>query len=108
MQSDGFWPYVTPSRTGPEQAELLLAEAGAPPPLRLGVLRAYATRHGPGPFVSECAELTACLPERHNEDGLWQGPMRVGHFDLVAARHALELCAQPTGDAIEARGLYMF
>lgn len=98
---DGFWPYVTPSRTGPVQAELLLAEAGAPPPLRLGVLRAYATRHGPGPFVSECAELTACLPERHNQDGLWQGPMRVGHFDLVAARHALARCG-PIGDAIEA------
>lgn len=97
----GFWPYVTPSRTGPEQAELLLAEAGAPPPLRLGVLRAYATRHGPGPFVSESAELTARLPERHNEAGPWQGPMRVGHFDLVAARHALELCPQPL-DAIEA------
>lgn len=97
----GFWPYVTPSRTGPEQAEQLLAEAAAPPPLRLGVLRAYATRHGPGPFVSECAELTAALPERHNQDGPWQGPMRVGHFDLVAARHALELCPQTT-DTIDA------
>jgi len=97
----GFWPHVTPSRTGPGQAELLLAEAGAPPPLRLGVLRAYATRHGPGPFVSESAELTARLPERHNLAGPWQGPMRVGHFDLVAARHALDLCA-PIGDAIEA------
>lgn len=91
----GFWPYVTPSRTGPEQAEQLLAEAGAPPPLRLGVLRAYATRHGPGPFVSECAELTARLPEWHNAEGPWQGPMRVGHFDLVATRHALELSPRP-------------
>jgi len=97
----GFWPYVTPSRTGPGQAEQLLAEAGAPPPLRLGVLRAYATRHGPGPFVSECAELTARLPERHNAAGPWQGPMRVGHFDLVAARHALALCG-PNHDAIDA------
>lgn len=103
----GFWPYVTPSRTGPEQAELLLAEADSPPPLRLGVLRAYATRHGPGPFVSECAELTARLPERHNQAGPWQGPMRVGHFDLLATRHALELCPPHTNtiDALVFTGL---
>jgi adenylosuccinate synthase len=87
----GFWPHVTPSRTAAAQALALLAEAGAPPPLHLGVLRAYATRHGPGPIVSESAELTARLPEWHNDAGPWQGPMRVGCFDLVAARHALTL-----------------
>ncbi len=91
----GFWPYVTPSRTDAGHAAALLAEAAAPPPLHLGVLRAYATRHGPGPFVSEDAELTARLPERHNTEQRWQGPMRVGSFDLVAARHALELAARP-------------
>jgi len=89
----GFWPYVTPSCTDASLAASLLAEAGAPPPLHLGVLRAYATRHGPGPFVSEVAGMAARLPERHNTERRWQGPMRVGAFDLVAARHALELCA---------------
>ncbi len=87
----GFWPHVTPSRTGFSQAEALLAEAGAPPPLRLGVLRAYATRHGAGPMVSESAALLARLPELHNSSGPWQGPMRIGCFDVVAARHALAL-----------------
>lgn len=87
----GFWPHVTPSRTGASQAETLLAEADAPPPLRLGVLRAYATRHGPGPLVSESPALLARLPEPHNPPGPWQGAMRVGGFDLVAARHALAL-----------------
>jgi len=96
----GFWPHVTPSRTGFAQAEALLAEAGAPPPLRLGVLRAYATRHGPGPLVSESAELAARLPEPHNQPGEWQGPMRVGWFDLVAARHALALVGGVDGLAL--------
>lgn len=98
----GFWPYVTPSRTDASLAEVLLAEAGAPPPLRLWVLRAYATRHGPGPFVSELAGMAARVPERHNLERRWQGPMRVGAFDLVAARHALELAgsAAPGVDAL--------
>lgn len=93
----GFWPHVTPSRTDAAQARTLLAEAGAPPPLHLGVLRAYATRHGPGPLVSESAELTARVPDWHNGHGPWQGPMRVGWFDLVAARHALALAGDVDG-----------
>lgn len=83
----GFYPHVTPSRTGLMNAEALLAELEDPPPLlRLGVLRAYATRHGPGPFVSEEPALAESLPELHNPSGRWQGPMRVGWFDAVAAR----------------------
>ncbi len=96
----GFWPHVTPSRTGFVHAETLLAEAGAPPPLRLGVLRAYATRHGAGPLVSESSELLARLPEPHNPSGQWQGAMRVGCFDLVAARHALTLVGGVDGLAL--------
>jgi len=98
----GFWPYVTPSRTDASLAEALLTAADAPAPLRLWVLRAYATRHGPGPFVSEIAGMAARVPERHNIEGRWQGPMRVGAFDLVAARHALELAASgaPGVDAL--------
>ncbi len=96
----GFWPHVTPSCTDASQALTLLAEAGAAPPLRLGVLRAYATRHGPGPLVSEDGELTARLPDWHNVAGPWQGAMRVGHFDLVAARHALALAGGVDGLAL--------
>jgi len=86
----GFFPYVTPSRTTCENALALLAEAGASQkPLRLGVLRAYATRHGPGPFVTHDAELESRLPELHNGKNPWQGPMRVGWFDAVAGRYAV-------------------
>ena len=87
----GFWPHVSPGSPGFDHALALLRDADAPPPLRLGVLRAYATRHGPGPLVSEDPALTALLPEQHNQSGAWQGPMRVGWFDLVATRHALTI-----------------
>ena len=89
----GFHPYTTWSTTTFANAEVLLAEAGLTgSATRLGVLRTYATRHGPGPFVTEDPALTASLPDRHNTQGRWQGAFRVGHFDAVAIRYALEVC----------------
>ncbi|MFY0535554.1 adenylosuccinate synthetase [Nannocystis pusilla] len=67
----------------------------APPLRRLGVLRAHGTRHGPGPFVAEDPALD--LPEPHNLPGPWQGPMRVGWFDLVAARLGLTIAGRVDG-----------
>lgn len=96
----GFWPHVSPGTPGFDHAAELLRDADAPPPLRLGVLRAYATRHGPGPLVSEDTALTARLPELHNPAGAWQGPMRVGWFDLVATRRALAIAGPVDGLAL--------
>lgn len=88
----GFWPHVTPSYTGFEDARRLLAAAGVDEPLfRLGVLRGYATRHGEGPLVSEDPRLTVALPEPDNAGDGWQGAFRIGSFDAVAARYALRL-----------------
>ncbi|HEX2312373.1 MAG TPA: adenylosuccinate synthetase [Thermomonospora sp.] len=84
----GFHPYTTWSTTTFANAETLLAEANASA-VRVGVVRAYMTRHGPGPFVTEDPALTAELPDRHNTFGRWQGTFRVGHLDLVALRYAL-------------------
>ena len=87
----GFHPYTTWSTTTFDNAEALLAEAGmAGQALRLGVTRAYMTRHGPGPFVTE--DPTLELPEPHNQAGRWQGPVRRGHLDAVALRYAIEAC----------------
>jgi adenylosuccinate synthase len=89
----GFHPYTTWSTTTFANAETLLAEAGASArrqgARRLGVLRAYATRHGPGPLVTEDPLLHR--PEPHNTHGPWQGPFRVGHLDAVALRYALDV-----------------
>ncbi|RKS74775.1 adenylosuccinate synthase [Actinomadura pelletieri DSM 43383] len=95
----GFHPYTTWSTTTFANAETLLAEAGGAA-ARLGVLRAYATRHGPGPFVTEDPALTADLPDPHNAAGRWQGAFRVGHLDAVALRYALDVTGGVDGLAV--------
>ncbi|PIY21026.1 MAG: adenylosuccinate synthetase, partial [Deltaproteobacteria bacterium CG_4_10_14_3_um_filter_60_8] len=50
----GFHPYTTWSRTTFAHADELLDEVGFEGArVRLGVLRTYGVRHGPGPFPSE-------------------------------------------------------
>lgn len=84
----GFHPYTTWSTTTFANAETLLAEAGETA-IRLGVVRCYLTRHGPGPLVTE--DPTLEIPEPHNRHGNWQGEFRAGHLDAVALRYAAEV-----------------
>jgi len=85
----GFHPYTTWSTTTFDNALELIGGAAADA-VRIGVVRTYTTRHGPGPFVTEDASLS--YPEAHNGTGLWQGSFRLGHFDAVAHRYAIEVC----------------
>jgi len=87
----GFAPHLTPSRVTRAAADAALRDLGLDGPVEVwGVLRAYHTRHGAGPLPSERAELARQLPERHNPDDGWAGRFRVGWFDAVLARHALD------------------
>ncbi|MEV6159643.1 adenylosuccinate synthetase [Nonomuraea sp. NPDC052129] len=94
-ENHGFDPYTTWSTTTFANALELLGGAGA---IRLGVLRTYTPRHGPGPLVTE--DPTLELPEPHNGTGPWQGPFRVGHFDAVAHRYAVEVAGGVDGLAL--------
>lgn len=96
----GWHPFTTWSTTTFDNAETLLAEAGAGPALRLGVVRTYTTRHGAGPLVTEDPTLSAALPDPHNQLGPWQGEFRVGHFDAVAHRYAIEVAGGVDGLAV--------
>jgi adenylosuccinate synthase len=91
----GFHPFTTWSATTLENARRLLGEAGyAGQITRLGITRAYATRHGAGPLVTEDAELTRVLPDPANGFGVWQRGFRVGWLDLVMLRYALEVVGE--------------
>jgi adenylosuccinate synthase len=86
----GFFPHVTPSRITRAAAEHAAAQLGLPGKLQVwGVLRAYHTRHGEGPFPSQDSALAELLPERHNRDDGPAGRFRVGWFDAVLARYAV-------------------
>ncbi len=88
----GFHPYTTWSTTTNANALSLLREASFNGhATTLGVLRAFHTRHGAGPFVTEDANLHRLLREEHNTHGAWQGAFRIGWFDLVMARYALQV-----------------
>lgn len=97
----GFYPYATSTRTTFKNAEKLLKRNDCGGKIiRLGVLRAYSTRHGAGPFVAEDKYLAAKIPDWHNGDNPWQGAFRIGWFDLVAAKYALESTGKIDGLAL--------
>lgn len=88
----GFWPHVTRSNTTFANAEDLVALSGFEGEVtKIGVLRAYGTRHGNGPFPTEDRWLKRKVAPCHNVPNEWQGSIRLGWFDLVLARYALKL-----------------
>lgn len=89
----GTYPYVTSSSTGPHG---IGGGAGVPVSVlcrRIGVAKAYATRVGSGPFVSELADATGDrIREAGQEYGTTTGrPRRCGWFDGVSCRYAARL-----------------
>lgn len=93
-QDFGFQPHTTWTDTTFTNAQHLLEGTEAEAQItRLGVLRAFSTRHGAGPFVTESnAPATRLLAQAdHNCFGPWQQEFRVGPLDLVATRYALNV-----------------
>ncbi len=91
----GIYPYVTSSNPLAGFASI-----GAGIPARsitrvIGVVKAYSTAVGEGPFPTELeGEAAKALRERAEEYGATTGrPRRIGWFDAVAAHHAQRLNA---------------
>jgi len=89
----GTYPYVTSSNT--TACGIAPGTGLAPKHIDrvLGVLKAYCTRVGAGPFPTELdGELGAQLQTKGGEFGATTGrPRRCGWFDAVAARYATTL-----------------
>jgi adenylosuccinate synthase len=89
----GTYPYVTSSNTTSGAA----CTGGGLAPCRIdrviGVLKAYSTRVGSGPFPTELQDATGeLLRRRGGEYGATTGrPRRCGWFDAVATRYAVML-----------------
>jgi len=92
----GFQPYITRSNCSFANAdELLTGYDGRI--VKLGITRAFATRHGNGPFVSEAALPSSVLVGEHNVQNEWQGHFRVGWLDLVALRRGFDILGKLDG-----------
>lgn len=89
----GTYPYVTSSNTGAGNAA---NGAGLPPSATgriLGIVKAYTTRVGEGPFPTEqFNSVGTFLQKEGNEFGATTGrPRRCGWLDLVQLKYAVEL-----------------
>ncbi len=87
----GTYPYVTSSNTGAAQAISGGGYGGTNFGYGLGILKAYCTRVGSGPFPTELTDETGnLLGERGREFGTVTGrKRRCGWFDAVLARRSV-------------------
>lgn len=87
----GTHPHTTWSTTTFENADDMLDYIEFDGPrTRIGVTRAYMTRHGAGPFPTEDKSLDV-LDGEHNVSGVYQGAFRVGHLDAVLLKYAINV-----------------
>src|SRR5260370_2585345 len=90
----GTFPYVTSSSSS---ALALFTGAGVPPQTVrhfVGIMKAYSTRVGGGPFPTEQDNPTGnYIRERGNEYGTTtRRPRRCGWLDALAVKYSLALC----------------
>ncbi len=90
----GTYPYVTSSNCS---SLGLYTGAGVPPKMVqnfLGIMKAYSTRVGGGPFPTEQDNnIGQYIRERGNEYGTTtRRPRRCGWFDAVAVKYSVDLC----------------
>ncbi len=89
----GTYPFVTSSHTLPSQCALGLGARKPKDTVFVGVMKAYTTRVGEGPFPTELKDaLGEKLRESGSEFGATTGrPRRCGWLDLIAVRYAIRV-----------------
>lgn len=89
--SVGAFPFVTRSHTGLRNVIRLAREVGASEVEAFYLTRAYATRHGAGPFPGEMSVAEwADVHDPTNAPNAWQGSLRVGSLDLDMMRGRID------------------
>ena len=89
MENKHDFPYLTPSRTTSRvSAERLAVLPGETAAEIMYVTRTYLTRHGPGPFPTECPKerINPDMTDRTNVPNPHQRTLRYGMFDARAVR----------------------
>jgi adenylosuccinate synthase len=96
----GMWPHTTWSNCTAHNAWRLIQEVEDHEKQSMddnvvvhGLIRAYTTRHGAGPFPTENKKMTDEMSDVYNPHNPWQGSMRFGHLDLMLTNYAMDCCA---------------
>lgn len=94
----GFQPHTTWSKTTALNANRVLDEAECRHSRTvIGVLRAYATRHGAGPFPLYDDVLTRELPDKYNPENPWQTRLLCGWWDFDMLRYSARVAKAQGG-----------
>lgn len=95
-EKHGFPPYHTWSNCTYDNAVEILRDIHYNGEIKkLGVLRSFAVRHGLGPLPTENTQLGHSFEGRfleHNKTSEWQGPLRIGWFDIPLSEYAIRSC----------------
>lgn len=87
----GSFPHVTRSKTGLSYAMEAASDIGVQELQPVYVTRAYATRHGAGPFAHEGEAFGGTVIDPTNKPNEWQGSLRVAPLDLHLLKRNIEL-----------------
>jgi adenylosuccinate synthase len=101
-QDYGAFPHVTRSNTGLKNMIAVAREAGIGRIDVTYMTRAYATRHGAGPFAHEDARTPwLSMVDPTNQPNDWQGTIRTAPLDLDAVSAAIRHDLGFGGDGVE-------
>ena len=84
----GFRPNTTLLDTTIKNALSICEQASIDNVAKLGVAKAFVSRHGPGAFPTESAWLNAHIADANQESSYWNGAIRFGWFDAVLMRYS--------------------
>ena len=88
----GTYPYVTSSNTLPSSAAVGTGISAKQIGFILGIVKAYTTRVGGGPFPSELdCDIGKKIGQIGNEFGTVTGKRRCGWFDAVILKHSINV-----------------
>ncbi|MEO5929217.1 MAG: adenylosuccinate synthetase [Candidatus Kapaibacterium sp.] len=87
-QDHHFFPHVTRGRTGLPNVVAIASDAGITELDVIYVTRAYATRHGAGPFPTEDSGML--FPDPTNVPNEFQGNLRFGALNLDLMKEAID------------------
>lgn len=87
----GFKPNTTMLDTTNKYALKMLFDYQNDNVVKIGVLKAFSTRHGIGIFPTEDNNLNTKISDENQSNGFSNGSMRFGWFDAVLVRYAQKI-----------------